>query len=144
MTPVVVWVLCSPLPIPRILKSVPRPKLLIVVEGATNCSWSTTSTPNLDRSSPDRTVAETAAVFSRTARRCVSVSGVSFGSGSLGMHWRPAQHGQQRQAKPARVRVVRLHDTPGSYGDLPSISCRSLRVHLAPVSSMSQYSFINK
>src|SRR5574337_586392 len=68
MTPVVVWVLCSPLPIPRMLKSVPRPKLLIVVEGATNCSWSTTSTPNLDRSSPDRTVAETAAVCNGTSR----------------------------------------------------------------------------
>ena len=71
-----VWVLCSPLPMPRMSKSLPWPKLLTVSDGLTNCSWSTVKTPFLVRSLPVRTVAAIA-VFCRAVVRRSAVTTTS-------------------------------------------------------------------
>ena len=69
MTPVVVWVLCSALPMPRTLKSLPWPKLLTTMLGAANCSASTLLTPFFASVSPLITEAEAGVVIRFSLRR---------------------------------------------------------------------------
>src|SRR6185436_9447635 len=61
---------------PRMLKSMPWPKLLTTADGEMNCSWSTLVTPALATSSPVMTVAAIG-VRCRSVRRRSAVTTIS-------------------------------------------------------------------
>src|SRR3569623_853420 len=69
ITPVVVWVLCSALPLPRSLKSLPWPKLLTTTLGVANCNASTLVTPFFSSVSPPITEADAGVVIRFSLRR---------------------------------------------------------------------------